>query len=143
LFDAFLVDCRSKIQSHTTTRHIKLYDYPIRKMLKVNRRKNSIHYRVYQKNRSVGFEIEYKHRQTKLVEDFLFKDQFELFENQLVLKYFKYSERILDLNYQYTDWIVDYPKRHPLTNTNRVLVTSYISYILKKHSTNINCTNNY
>lgn len=126
LFDTFLVNCRSKIQNHTTTRHIKLTDFPDGKLLKVNRRNNSIHYRVYQKNENVRFEIEYKNRQTKLVEDFLFQDQFELFENQLVLKYFQYSKRILDLNYVYTDWIVDFQRRHKLIATNRILVTSYL-----------------
>jgi len=126
LFDTFLVDCRSKIQNHTTTRHIKFTDFPNGKLLKVNRRNNSIHYRVYQKNENVRFEIEYKNRQTKLVEDFLFQNQFELFENQLVLKYFQYSKRILDLKYVYTDWIVDYQRRHKSIAANRILVTSYL-----------------
>ena len=48
-FDAFLVDSRSQIQNHTNTRHIRLYDFPDGKMLKVNRKNNSCHYRVYQK----------------------------------------------------------------------------------------------
>ena len=50
LFDTFLVDSRSQIQDHTTTRYMKLHDFPDGKMLKVNRRNNSLHYRVYQKN---------------------------------------------------------------------------------------------
>jgi len=66
-FDAFLVDSRTKIQNHTTTRHIKLQDFPNGKVLKVNRRNNSLHYRVYRKDQSVRFELEFKHRQTKLV----------------------------------------------------------------------------
>ena len=61
-FDVFLVDSRSKIQNYTTTRHIRLQDFPDGKILKVNRRNNSIHYRVYQKEQSVRFEIELKHR---------------------------------------------------------------------------------
>lgn len=35
-FDAFLVDSRSQIQKNTTTRHIKLQDFPSGKMLKIN-----------------------------------------------------------------------------------------------------------
>jgi hypothetical protein len=42
-FDAFLVDSRSQIQNHTTTRHIRLQDFPYGKVLKVNRRNNSLH----------------------------------------------------------------------------------------------------
>ena len=62
LFDAFLVDSRSQIQNHTTTQHIRLQDFPDGKILKVNRRNNSVHYRVYQKDQRVRFEIELKHR---------------------------------------------------------------------------------
>ena len=46
-FDAFLVNSRRQIQNRTTTRHIRLHDFPNGKMLKVNRRNNSLHYRVY------------------------------------------------------------------------------------------------
>ena len=48
-FDKFLVDSRSHIQDHTNTKYIKLQYFPNGKMLKVNRRNNSRHYRVYQK----------------------------------------------------------------------------------------------
>lgn len=43
-FDAFLIASRSQIQTTTTTRYIKLQDFPSGKMLKVNRRNNSLHY---------------------------------------------------------------------------------------------------
>lgn len=66
-FDNFLVDSRSHIQDHTNTKYIKLQDFPKGKMLKVNRRNNSRHYRVYQKDETVRFELELKHRQTKLI----------------------------------------------------------------------------
>ena len=112
LFDAFLVDSRSQIQNHTTSRHIRLQDFPNGKILKVNRRNNSVHYRVYQKDQRVRFEIELKHRQTKLVQDYLFQNQLDIFEHQLVIQYFKYSERVLSLDYIYTDWIVDFQRRH-------------------------------
>ena len=87
-FDKFLVDSRSQIQNHTNTRHIKLQDFPKGKMLKVNRRNNSRHYRVYQRDESVRFELELKHRKTKLVQDSLFENQLDVFEHQLVIQYF-------------------------------------------------------
>ena len=130
LFDAFLVDSRSQIQNHTTTRHIRLQDFPDGKILKVNRRNNSVHYRVYQKDQRVRFEIELKHRQTKLIQDYLFKNQLDIFEDQLVIQYFKYFIRILRLDYVYTDWIMDFQRRYQgyqLVNpTSRSLVTSYL-----------------
>ena len=107
-FDAFLVNSRSQIQNHTNTRHIRLQDFPNGKILKVNRRNNSVHYRVYQKDQSVRFEIELKHRQTKLVQDYLFHNQLDVFEHELVIQYFQYSERVLCLDYVYTNWIVDF-----------------------------------
>ena len=94
-FDAFLVDSRTQILDHTTTRHIKLQDFPDGKMLKVNRRNNSLYYRVYQKDQDVRFELEFKHRQTKLVQDYLFNNQLDVFEYELILQYFKYSVKLL------------------------------------------------
>ena len=129
-FDGFLVDSRSQIQNHTNTRHIRLQDFPDGKILKVNRRNNSVHYRVYQKDQRVRFEIELKHRQTKLVQDYLFQNQLDIFEHQLVIQYFQYSERVLCLDYPYTDWIIDFQRRYQgyqVLNPNyRSLVTSYL-----------------
>jgi len=92
----------------------------------VNRRNNSVHYRVYQKDQRVRFEIELKHRQTKLVQDYLFNNQLDIFEQQLVIQYFKYSGRVLRLDYVYTDWIVDFQRRQQRNPTSRSLVTSYL-----------------
>lgn len=126
-FDAFLVDSRTQIQNHTTTRHIKLQDFPNGKVLKVNRRNNSLHYRVYQKDLNIRFELEFKHRQTKLVQNYLFNNQLDTFEHKLVFQYFKYSGQVLRLDYPYTDWIIDFRRRYTLVNThNRSLLTSYL-----------------
>lgn len=42
-----LLNLRSQIQNHTNTRYRKLEDFPNGEMLKVNRRNNARHYRVY------------------------------------------------------------------------------------------------
>lgn len=132
-FDTFLVDSRRQIQNHTTTRYIKLHDFPDGKMLKVNRRNNSLHYRVYQKNESVRFELELKHRQTKLVQDYLLHNQLDIFENHLVRQYLNYSGKVLRLDYKYTDWIVDFQRRYQGNLNSRSLVTSYLeSQIIKQ-----------
>jgi len=86
-----------------------------------------VHYRVYQKDQSVRFELELKHRQIKLVQDYLFNNQLDVFEYELVIQYFKYSERVLCLDYGYSDWIVDFKRRYQQVNhTYPSLVTSYI-----------------
>jgi len=127
-FDAFLVDSRSQIQDHTNTKYIKLQDFPNGKMLKVNRRNNSRHYRVYQRDETVRFELELKHRQTKLVQDYLFENQLDVFEHYLVIQYFQYSDQVLRSDYSYTDWVLDFQRRHHqlLNLTSRSLVISYI-----------------
>lgn len=127
-FDAFLVDSRSQVQNHTNTKYMKLQDFPDGKMLKINRRNNSRHYRVYQKDETVRFELELKHRQTKLVQDYLFENQLDVFEHQLVIQYFQYSDQVLRSDYSYTDWVVDFQRRHHqlVTLTSRSLVISYL-----------------
>lgn len=125
-FDAFLVDSRTQIQNHTTTRHIRLQDFPDGKVLKVNRRNNSLHYRVYQKDQEVRFELEFKHRQTQLVQNYLFDNHLDIFENKLVLQYFKYSRKVLDLDYPYADWILDFQRKYQLTCNYQGLMTSYL-----------------
>ena len=125
-FDAFLVDSRRQIQDHTNTKHIKLQDFPNGKMLKVNRRNNSRHYRVYQKDETVRFELELKHHQTKLVQDYLFENQLDIFEHQLVMEYFEYSGRALRSDCSYTDWILDFQRRYQGNPTFRPLMTSYL-----------------
>lgn len=127
LFDEFLVNSRSQIQNRMNTRHIRLQDFPDGKMLKVNRRNNSVHYRIYQKDQRVRFEIELKHRQTKLVQDYLFQNQFAVFEHQLVKQYFQYSKRILCLDYPYTDWVIDFQRKYRQVNsTNSSLLINYL-----------------
>lgn len=60
----------------------------------------------------------------------MFQNQLDIFEHQLVIQYFKYSIRILRLDYVYTDWIMDLQRRYQgyqLVNPNsRLLVTSYL-----------------
>jgi hypothetical protein len=124
-FDGFLVDSRSHIQNHTTTRYIRLQDFPDGKVLKVNRRNNSLHYRVYQKDEDIRFELELKHRQTKLVQDYLFNNQLDIFEDKLVIQYFKYSGQVLRLDYQYTDWLVKFSQKQRYIRTSSSFLTSY------------------
>ena len=95
-------------------------------MLKVNRRNNSRHYRVYQKDETVRFELEFKHKKAKDVQDYLFNNQLAIFEHQLVLEYFQYSGHVLRSDYSYTNWILDFQRRYQCNPTFRPLVTSYL-----------------
>ena len=125
--DAFLVASRNRVDKQKKSRYFKIEDFPGGKMLKVNRRNNAIHYRVYLKDENVRFELELKHAQTRSVQDYLFNNELEVFEDQLVLQYFKSLKRVLSFGYPYTDWILDFQRRCRLINPNSpVLVTSYL-----------------
>ena len=126
LFDTFLVDSRSQVQNHTNTKYMKLEDFPDGKMLKINRRNNSRHYRVYQKDETARFELELKHGQTRLVQDYLFQNQLDIFEHQLAIQCFEYSGRVLRSDYPYTDWVLDFQRRYRATMTFRPIVCNYL-----------------
>lgn len=129
LFDKFLVDSRSKIQNSTNTRHITLKNSPEGKILKVNRRNNAFHYRVYEKDFGTRFELEIKHRQTKSVQDYLFSNHLDRFEHQLTVKYYKYSQRLFPLadSYSYTDWLVVFGRKYPQKKiSSSFLLSSYL-----------------
>jgi hypothetical protein len=128
LFDLFLLDCRSHILKTTFTKHVKLYDYPDGKMLKVNRRNNSNHYRIYQHQNDIRFELELKNRSMRVVEELLFSEQFVGFEHKLTLDFFKYSLKILNLKYEYTHWLLNFNRKYAfsLTPDRPLLLTSYL-----------------
>jgi hypothetical protein len=126
LFDAFLVDSRRQVQNNTNTKYMKLQDFPDGKMLKINRRNNSRHYRVYQKDETARFKLELKHGQTRLVQDYLFQNQLDIFEHQLAIQYFEYSGQVLRSDYPYTDWILDFQRQYRATITFRPVVSSYL-----------------
>lgn len=54
----------------------------------------------------------------------------DTFKHELVTQYFKYSGRVLDVNYVYAAWIVDFQRRyHQLDNSNYTsLLTSYLEH---------------
>ena len=56
----------------------------------------------------------------------MFNNQLDVFECELVLQYFKYSERVLRSDYSYTDWILDFQRRYQATTAFRPLVASYL-----------------
>ena len=56
----------------------------------------------------------------------MFDNQLDIFEQKLITQYFKYSGRVLCLNYVYTDWVIDFQRRQQKNNTSYSLVTSYL-----------------
>lgn len=126
-FDLFLLQCRKEILQNTTTKNIKLEDDATRgKILKVNKRSNSQYYRIYQTETTTRFELELKSRNVLHIGQLLFKNDLQEFEIQLVSRFFKYSTKVLNLNYTYTEWLVDFYRKYKRTkeNHNMTLLTS-------------------
>lgn len=125
--DKFLVDSRSHVQTFTTTRHILLKDEPKGKILKINRRSNGLHYRVYEKENGIRFELEIKRRQIKSVEDYFFQKKLGLFESELTQLYYQYSEKIFPLENSYVDWLLNFKRKYPSKKIPPYyLLTSYL-----------------
>ena len=78
------------------------------------------------KDETVRFELELKHRQTRLVQDYLFQNQLDMFEHHLVTQYFEYSGQVLRSDYPYTDWILNYQRRYWGNPIFHPLMTSYL-----------------
>ena len=80
-----------------------------------SRRDSSNYYRIYQTKHGVKFELELKNpfrsEATSLVksfQSFLFNNQIEIFERNLVLHFYKLSINQIELNSCYTDWLVSW-----------------------------------
>ena len=80
-----------------------------------SRRDSSNYYRIYQTKQGVKFELELKNpfrsEATSLVksfQSFLFNNQIEIFERNLVLHFYKLSINQIELNSCYTDWLVSW-----------------------------------
>ena len=109
-FETFLLDSQFHIKESTNTRYV--FISPDGKLLKINRRTNPLHYRVYQKDQSVRFELEISKTQTRSVQEYFFHNQFEIFEHQLTFQFYKCSLRFFPLCHSYTHWLVDFKRRY-------------------------------
>ena len=154
-FYEFLVDSRRHILKHTNTRYAFLT--PDGKALKINRRSNPLHFRVYEKDekyktKPVRFELEITKRQAQSLQDYFFNNQFETFEHKVTLQFYKCSLRFFPLYkddkdaYPYTDWLVDFKRRYKeifqrrsteIQTTYPSLLTSYLENEINYHTTKV------
>ena len=96
-------------------------------LLKIGSRSSSNHYRVYQKNNSVEFELEIKNKVVKSFQDFLFTGQTEKFEHKLTAHFYKISINWLDLKTFYTDWLLNRVRKiAEKQELDSFLVTNYL-----------------
>lgn len=122
--DKFLVDSRRKILEETRTKNVALKDSSEGKILKVNRRANACHYKVYEKNNEVRFELEIKTPTIDSLQNYFFNHQFDSFEYKLTKIYCGYSQKLFSLDNFYVEWLVHFRRKKILKQS--YLFTNYL-----------------
>ena len=110
-FESFLKSCHEKILQNSRTKHIQYNRNEKGFILKIGSRKSPNYYRVYENNQEIRFELEMKSYIVQSVQDFLFNDQIQEFEQILTKHFYNHSKKILVLHQVYTDWIINYFRR--------------------------------
>ena len=91
-------------------------------ILRIGSRKSPNYYRVYETRNGLRFELEMK---KTILQDFLFIDHPENFEDTLTRHFYEHSKKVLVLDDLYTDWLIHYSRKtdKPINS----LVTSYLT----------------
>lgn len=91
-------------------------------ILRIGSRKSPNYYRVYETRNGLRFELEMK---KTILQNFLFTDHPENFEDTLTRHFYEHSKKVLVLDDLYTDWLIHYSRKtdKPINS----LVTSYLT----------------
>lgn len=110
-FESFLNSCQEKILQNSRTKYIQYNRNEKGFILKIGSRKSPNYYRVYENNQEIRFELKMKSNRVQSVQDFLFNDQIQEFEQILTKHFYNHSNKILVLHQVYTDWLIKYFRR--------------------------------
>ena len=91
-------------------------------ILRIGSRKSPNYYRVYETRNGLRFELEMK---KTILQDFLFIDHPENFEDTLTRHFHEHSKKVLVLDDFYTDWLIHYSRKTEKSINS--LVTSYLT----------------
>lgn len=91
-------------------------------ILRIGSRKSPNYYRVYETPNGLRFELEMK---KTILQDFLFMDHTENFEDTLTRHFYQHSKKVLVLDDLYTDWLIHYSRK--TDKPINYLVTSYLT----------------
>jgi len=104
----FLQDCVENLEEKRKNISYSL-SYQKRKggyLLRIGSRQSSKHLRIYQKRNGLEFELEIKKQETKKLQNFLFSNQLEKFENNSIRCYYEYLWNYLIFENPFTEWLV-------------------------------------
>ena len=121
----FLQKCFHKVSENKAIKNFSLQHNYNSWILKIGKRGSPNHYRVYDNQTHIRFELEQRGSKIKSIQSSLFESQIEIFEDSMTETFFNYSKKVLAIDENYTDWLIDYYRRHkPIKKS---LVTGYFN----------------
>lgn len=123
--ESFLKQCYEKVARNKSIKHFSLQQNSLSSIFKVGKRGSPNHYRVYENHTEIRFELEQRGSKIKVVQKLIFENQIDNFEQVMTNTFFNYSKRVLVIDENYTDWLMDfYRRQNPSKNS---LVTGYFN----------------
>uniref|UniRef100_UPI0030036CED hypothetical protein n=1 Tax=Cocconeiopsis kantsiensis TaxID=3082010 RepID=UPI0030036CED len=125
----FLKQSYDYILKKSKKRTVKLENNTI---LRICKRTSYNYFRIYLKSdfTQIEFELEMKKHKTKVFQDYLFENNIEQFEAEVVDYFYKSWIRLLPSS-KYTEWILDY-QRDKKRSESKQLVTSFLNNKIDK-----------
>jgi hypothetical protein len=133
--ESFLKQCYEKVRANNAIKNFSLQRNSISWILKIGKRGSPNYYRVYENNTEIRFELEQRGTKIKAVQKLIFEDQIKEFEQVMTERFFNYTKKVLAIDENYTDWLIDYFRRQ--NQTKESLVTGYFN----QNSANLNLIN--
>ena len=111
---SFLEKCYQKVSANKAIKHFSLRHDSTSSILKIGKRGSPNHYRVYEKQTEIRFELEQRGPKIKALQELILKNQIEELEQITIERFFKYTKKVLLVDEEYTDWIIDYIRKQSL-----------------------------
>jgi hypothetical protein len=121
--ESFFKKCFQKVAKTKAIKHFSLQQNSLHWIFKVGKRGSPNYFRLYQNHTEIRFELEQRGFKIKLAQQLIFENKIEEFERLMVESFFKYTKRVLEIDENYTDWLIDYYRRQ--NQNNEGLVTGY------------------
>lgn len=116
-----------KIRAKSKKRHASWCRNSKGLLMKIGSRLSSNHYRVYEKNHGLEFELELKNQLVKSFQKLLVDNRIKEFEHDLSKHFYKVSLNSFTVNSCYTDWLVNCVRKTVEKQTlDSFLITDYL-----------------
>ena len=125
--ELFMEESCQKIRAKSKRRHASWCRNSKGLLMKIASRLSSNHYRVYEKNHGLEFELELKNQLVKSFQKLLVDNRIKEFEHDLSKHFYKVSLNSFTVNSCYTDWLVNCVRKTvEKPKWNPGLVTDYL-----------------